>query len=97
LKEHDYNLIGCKNFVQWFCQQPCMSWFNKIYIYIISNLNGFYCYFWRIPQRDHSTFSSSASCWKIIILFWKFDLDTQKKNGKKLFKLKNIRQQPEIT
>lgn len=34
MRDHDYNIIGCKNFRQWFSQQPCMSWFNKKYIYI---------------------------------------------------------------
>lgn len=37
LGDHDYNIIGCKNFMPWFCQQPCMSWFNKRDIYIIWN------------------------------------------------------------
>lgn len=35
MRDHDYNIIGCKNFMQWFCQQPCISWFNMRYIYIL--------------------------------------------------------------
>lgn len=38
LKDHDYNIIGCKNFMQWFVNNlACLDSIRYIFIYIISN------------------------------------------------------------
>jgi hypothetical protein len=37
LKDHDYNIIGCKNFMQWFVNNlACLDSIRYIFIYIIS-------------------------------------------------------------